>query len=397
MCGNVFASDKYNTTSNINGVTVNWEYELNDAGQIEYLKCTNPGELTGSIAIPGTLEEKTVVSIGSEAFSSATGITEVILPDSITEIGLRAFEKCTSLNKVDLGSITDIGVDVFEGCTSLTEITIPKTLTSTRNGPALNNPNITKITLEEGLTRVPSNLCANTGITEITIPSSVTEIGAHAFENCTNLNKIDLGNITDMEFDIFKGCTSLTEITIPKTLTSTRNGPVLNNPSITKITLEEGLTRVPSNLCANTGITEITMPSSVTEIGAYAFSDCASLEKITILDNVTEMGYYNTRDEDSVFENHNENLTIYCYKDSMAANYAKKYNIKYEYLTRPATGEGDKDNTNNGASDNSDGNKELPVRLPQAGVNTIIAISFVGIVVVAVIMYKKYKAYKDIK
>ena len=307
MCGNVFASDKYNTTSNINGVTVNWEYELNDAGQIEYLKCTNPGELTGSIAIPGTLEEKTVVSIGSEAFSSATGITEVILPDSITEIGLRAFEKCTSLNKVDLGSITDIGVDVFEGCTSLTEITIPKTLTSTRNGPALNNPNITKITLEEGLTRVPSNLCANTGITEIT------------------------------------------------------------------------------------------MPSSVTEIGAYAFSDCASLEKITILDNVTEMGYYNTRDEDSVFENHNENLTIYCYKDSMAANYAKKYNIKYEYLTRPATGEGDKDNTNNGASGNTDGNKELPVRLPQAGVNTIIAISFVGIVVVAVFMYKKYKAYKDIK
>ncbi len=307
MCGNVFASDKYNTTSNINGVTVNWEYELNDAGQIINLKCTNPGELTGSIAIPGTLEEKTVVSIGSEAFSSATGITEVILPDSVTEI----------------------------------------------------------------------------------------EYGA--FRNCTNLNKVDLGSITNMSFQIFSGCTSLTEITIPKTLKKGSVSPVLDNSNITKITLEEGLTIVPENLCSNTGITEIVIPDSVTEIEYGAFNNCDSLEKITILDNVTKMGIYNISNVDSVFENHNENLTIYCYKDSMAANYAKKYNIKYEYLTRPATGEGDKDDTNNGASGNTDGNKELPVRLPQAGVNTIIAISFVGIVVVAVIMYKKYKAYKDIK
>ena len=79
---------------------------------------------------------------------------------------------------------------VFKGCTSLTEITIPKTLKNGSVSPCLDNPNITKITLEDGLTIVPKNLCANTGITEIVIPDSVTEIEYSAFDNCTKLKKL---------------------------------------------------------------------------------------------------------------------------------------------------------------------------------------------------------------
>ena len=84
--------------------------------------------------------------------------------------------------------------------------------------PCLNNSSITKITFEDGLTVIPSYLCANTGITEINIPSSVQEIGHDAFSNCTKLNKVNLGSITSISFDVFKGCSSLTELTIPKTL-----------------------------------------------------------------------------------------------------------------------------------------------------------------------------------
>ena len=39
LCGTVFAKDTYTATSTINGVTVNWSYELNDSNQIENLKC----------------------------------------------------------------------------------------------------------------------------------------------------------------------------------------------------------------------------------------------------------------------------------------------------------------------------------------------------------------------
>ena len=84
----------------------------------------------------------------------------------VKEIGHSAFENCTNLKNVDLGNIETLGFQVFKGCTSLTEITIPNTLKNGSTSPCLDNPNITKITLEEGLTIVPQKLCANTGITD---------------------------------------------------------------------------------------------------------------------------------------------------------------------------------------------------------------------------------------
>ena len=128
LCGTVFAKDTYTATSTINGVTVNWSYELNDSNQIENLKCINPTDLIGNVIIPSTLDGKTVVTLGDSAFKSATKITEITIPSTVTEIGYSAFENCTKLNKVDLGNITTLSFQVFKGCTSLTEITIPKTL-----------------------------------------------------------------------------------------------------------------------------------------------------------------------------------------------------------------------------------------------------------------------------
>ena len=321
LSGNVFAKDTYTATSIINGVTVNWEYEVNESNQIENLKCTNPTALIGNITIPSTLDGKTVVSLGSNAFKSATGITEITIPSSVKEIEYSAFEKCTKLNKVDLGNITTLSFQVFKGCTSLTQITIPKTLKNGSVSPCLDNPNITKITLEEGLTIVPKNLCANTGITEITIPSSIKEIEYSAFDNCTKLNKV------------------------------------------------------------------------------------------TILDNVEKMGFYNIDDKDSIFKNHNGDLTIYCYKDSMAANYALKYNIKYVYLTKPSnsnpsTENPKKDDTETPKVDTStDTKKDTNVKdttvatgkLPQTGVTMTTLFIFLIISIASIIFYVKYRKFRDIK
>lgn len=132
----VNATDTYTTTSTINEVAVNWEYELNDSNQIENLKCTNPSDLTGSITIPSTLDGYTVISIGSEAFKSATNITSVTVPSSVTSIEYSAFCDCSNLTNVDLGNITSISWNVFKNCPELTDITIPNTLV---DGPASTN------------------------------------------------------------------------------------------------------------------------------------------------------------------------------------------------------------------------------------------------------------------
>ena len=411
----VFAADKYNTTSTINGVTANWEYELNDSNEIENLKCTNASELSGNITIPGFLDEKTVVSVGSEAFKSATNITGVTVSDSIHSIEYGAFNGCNSLTSVDLGSVTKLSFDVFKNCTSLTSITIPKTLKEGAVSPCLNNQNITSITLEEGLTVVPSYLCANTGITEITIPSSVKEIDYKAFQDCSNLTNVDLGQLEKISFEVFENCPKLTNIKIPKTLKEGAVSPCLSNQNITSITLEEGLTVVPSYLCANTGITEITIPNSVTKIDYSAFDDCSNLKKITILDNVTEMGFYNIDSSESIFKNHNEDLTIYCYEGSMAANYAIKYNIKYVYLPRnasdtpsdesepdtPKTDPSEPETTKPSTTSSTKQTEKDDTTIAKGGLPKT-GVAMTGIFVVSVIslasifFYKKYTNFKDI-
>ena len=203
-----------------------------------------------------------------------------------------------------------------------------------------------------------------------------------------------------MSFEIFTGCTNLTELTIPKTLKSGSTTPCLDNPNISKITLEDGLTIVPTNLCTNTGITEITIPNSVTEIKNSAFENCTKLNKITILDNVTDMGFYNSSDKENIFENANPNLTIFCYKDSMAAKYAIKYDINYSYLNKPTddnqTNTTNPDNQTNTANPNNQtDNTTATDKLPNAGLNILILICLFITIISSIILYTRYYKNKN--
>lgn len=304
------ASGENTASSVINEVTVNWKYDLKDSNQIVNLKCTNPEDVIGSITIPEKIDGKTVVSIGMNAFENNNKITEVILPNSILEIGSAAFSKCTSLEKVNLGNVQKIGNNAFYGCTVLKNITIPKSLKSTY-----------------GL------------------------------------------------YPIFEGCTNLTTIT-----------------------LEEGLTIIPSQLLAKTNIKEISIPNSVEKIENDAFSDCKNLIKITILDNVTNI-------HENAFQNHNDDLTIYCYEKSVAAKYAIDHKIKYVYLNKDNNAEDKNNNKDNNDINNSTNktNKKSEDKtiakgtIPQTGVG-IGLICFISIIsIVGIIIYIKYKNIKDIK
>ena len=468
----VHASETATATTTINGVAVNWEYKINSEGKIEDLKCTNPTDLTGSITIPSTIDGKSVVKIGRDAFKAAVNITGVTIPDSVDNIYDNAFEGCSNLSEVDLGSIATIGANVFKDCPKLKTITIPKTLKTgpysswgTYNGPFSGTTKLTSVTLEEGMTNVAHRLLqgcteitsitipntvttiegyafAKTGITSITIPDSVEKISYNAFEACSNLSEVDLGSITMIDANVFKDCPELKTITIPKTLKTgpysswgTYNGPFSGTTKLTSVTLEEGMTNVAHRIlqdCTeitsitipntvekiecyafkNTGIKEISIPKSVQRISYDAFDDCADLEKITILDSVKYIG--NSEDEETVFKNHNENLTIYCYKDSVAANYAIKHNIKYVYITeestKPTSGittietttKTDTTNNSNKSVATTDANKTsndtttAKTSIPQTGETEITLCIILVVLIVGTLVYVRYRKIKNI-
>lgn len=72
-----------------------------------------------------------VTSIGNRAFQGFSGLTSVTIPNNVTSIGEQAFRGCSGLTSVTIpNGVTNIGVSAFQGCSSLTSITIPNSVTS---------------------------------------------------------------------------------------------------------------------------------------------------------------------------------------------------------------------------------------------------------------------------
>ena len=319
---NVFAAEYEITTTTTDsaGNVFNWKYnDLSNNGKINNLVCTSEkNSITGEIEIPSTIDGKTVVSIGTDAFKGFTLITGIKIPSSVKSIlGTGAFKNCTSLKNVDLGSIEMVNYDTFANCTSLESITIPKTL--------------------------------NSGL--------------------------PYGKM-------FSGCDNLTEII-----------------------LEEGLEIIDSGIVAGTNVTNIEIPSSAKAININAFSNCKELKKITILDNITTMGYWTEGiTNDSIFLNHNEDLKIYCYKDSVAHKYAVATNIKYVLLDKTNTNEEETEENKteeNKTEEKVDAKTEkdntiATTELPKTGKDFVI-FGLIGIVIlIGIVGVKKYSKYRDI-
>jgi hypothetical protein len=94
---------------------------LQNIGESAFIWCTNLKEIT----LPYDLKE-----IELRAFAQ-TGLTEVIIPGTVTEIYPVAFGYCYDLKTVIIEEgVTTIGEHVFEDCKSLTRVTIPKSVTT---------------------------------------------------------------------------------------------------------------------------------------------------------------------------------------------------------------------------------------------------------------------------
>ncbi|MCF0206586.1 MAG: leucine-rich repeat domain-containing protein [Bacteroidales bacterium] len=76
---------------------------------------------------------KTVKTIEKEAFSQSA-VKEVIMPNSVTELGVAAFKYCTRLEKISLpNSLSTIRLETFMGCSKLTSFEFPNSVKNLEN------------------------------------------------------------------------------------------------------------------------------------------------------------------------------------------------------------------------------------------------------------------------
>src|SRR5574344_2163659 len=189
---------------------------------------------------------------------------------------------------------TNVRVDGLVN-TSTTSITIPATVTNTKDNKVYN------------VTSIEYAFENLTGLTSVTIPASVTSIGDYAFSNCTGLTSIDLSAANKLQTigeEAFSYCSAAKF----KTATGSSDTPVKYD-ALTSIgehafQLCKGLTTFDISGATNltaigadaffycTGLTSITIPSSVTSIGDLAFYNCSGLNNLDIsgATNLTTIG-----------------------------------------------------------------------------------------------------------
>jgi len=106
-----------------------YEYEIADGVVVIHEKdgyiAVSPSP-SGKFEIPAYLNGLPVGKIGHGAFGNL-GITEVVIPEGVTEIGSEAFEWCSSLETVTIpSSVTKIGEDAFDMCTMLKTVNVAR-------------------------------------------------------------------------------------------------------------------------------------------------------------------------------------------------------------------------------------------------------------------------------
>lgn len=162
-----------------------------------------------------TIIPNTVKTIGYRAFYGS-GVTSIVIPNSVTKIEMWGFGFCSELTSIDIpNSVTSIVQNAFQGCTSMTSVTIPNSITSI-SGSTFSN-------------------CSS--LTHVKIPNSVTTIGDFAFYVCSSLSSVEISDsVTSIGYAAFGGCRSLKTVTIPKSVTSIGHEAFNNCINLTSVT-----------------------------------------------------------------------------------------------------------------------------------------------------------------
>lgn len=200
----------------------------------------------GELLLPDMIDGKPVTEIGdtpagSGAFQGCIGFTgPLIIPDTVTIIGMNAFSGCRFTSLKLSKNVTDIKNYAFCKCKDL-----------------------------KG---------------ELIIPDNVTNIGFYAFSECVGLTKLKIGNnVNKIGNNAFWGCTGLDGVlTIPGNVNRIGPDAFTNCTGFSSLKIEEGVVEIAGHAFSRcSGFKDtLTIPASVLYLAQDCLAQCSGLTKI---------------------------------------------------------------------------------------------------------------------
>lgn len=257
----------YNITSETDK-TVSVTYlnmELSDENYFIYNNAD--GACSGDITVPTEVANNgttyKVTAVGNHAFDNCTGLKSIVLSEGITTLENNAFS-ASSLTSVTLpNSLSTMGKNVFIDCKKLSEINIP-----------------------EGIKEIPDNAFAGcTSLVDITLPESVTRIGISAFHGCSKLKSIEIPDgLTEIASFAFAQCKSLESIYIPDGVSIIPAATFQSCSALTEIKIPDNVKAIETNAFYNcTNLTTVEIGTGIESIDNTAFERCTNLTSFTVL------------------------------------------------------------------------------------------------------------------
>ena len=344
---------------------VNLPETLTSIGQYAFTNCYN----LKSINIPDS-----VIDISEGAFSDCKSLSDIIISPNHP---VYAFSSSALICKMDMTllryigrdvetyeipwGIKKIGVGAFEG-SALTSVIIPDSVTSIGLYAFRGMDYLTELTIPEGVTSIGGqNFYGNSSMTTIRIPASLVNIPVGIFTYCNKLRtiEIDPGNpvyemrgnmlvnkkdnsvyyhmdrdtgtfeipdgIEIIQYSAFEYNEKLREVIIPGSVKEIGSSAFRMCHKLTGVRLPKGLKEIKSSVfeyCSN--LQSVTIPEGVNSIGNHAFNDCRRLEELVLPASITSIA-------DSAFDGC-EKLVCKVAEDSYAQKFCEEHGVSYEVL-----------------------------------------------------------------
>ncbi|GEM_PF-3287775 len=309
------------------------------------------GAFKGVTTIESVHLPNTITHITNSAFHGCTNLKSINIPESLQYIGDRAFVNCVNIHEIDLPSslkslgeyafagsglreivippsCTEIDQYVFQNCRQLERVVLPDTWTRIPYKTFEECYNLKSINLPSSLTTIGSNAFGYCHALEsIEIPDGVTVINSEAFRNCIRLKSVSFpSSLTEIQGSAFYYCTALESVSIPPSVTTIEGNAFGDCPLVKEVIFEDGVSELfvsdeewsikdehGSNIYTNSVfpyaetlyigrplqnapfsgdevIKKVTFGNNVTEIKEAAFRYCENLQSVTLSQSVKTIG-----------------------------------------------------------------------------------------------------------